>query len=73
MASHILLALVILTMSCISLSSCSYDGATTYSARVLNTSQEQCPSIVQQEMIIAEVKEDVRNTLLQRKYMWIDT
>ena len=75
MASHILLAVVILTISCISLSSCSYDGATTYSARVLNTSQEECPSDAQRETIIAEVKEDIRNTLLQiesRKYMWTD-
>ena len=66
MASHIpLAAVVILTVSCISLSNCSYDGATTYSARVLNTSQEECPSDAQRDTIIAEVKEDIRNTLLQ--------
>ena len=62
MASHIVLAVVILTMSCISLSS-SYDGATTYSARVLNTSQEERPSSAQRETIIDEVKEDIRNAL----------
>ena len=75
MASCILLAVVILTMSCISLSSCSYDGATTSSARVLNTSQEECPSSAQRETVLDEVKEDIRNTLLQihsREYMPID-
>ena len=35
------------------------------SAGVLNTSQEECPSDTQRERIIAEVKEDIRNTLLQ--------
>ena len=65
MSSRILLAVVILTMSCISLSSCSSDGATTYPARVLNTSQEECPSDAQRETVIEEVKEDIRNTLLQ--------
>ena len=76
MASHIpLAAVVILSISCISLSSCSYNGATTYPARVLNTSQEECPFDAQRETIIAEINEDIRNTLLQiysREYMWID-
>ena len=74
MASHIVFTVVILIITCISLSSCSYDGATTYSARVLNTSQEECPSDAQREMMIAEVKEDIHNTLLQihsREYMQI--
>ena len=65
MDSRILLAIVILTMNCTSLSNCSYDGATTYPARVLNASQEECPSSAQRETIIDEVKEDIRNTLLQ--------
>ena len=60
-----LVAVVILTMSCIALSAGSYDGATTYSARVLNTSQEECPSDAQRETVIEEVKEDIRNSLLQ--------
>ena len=38
---------------------------TTYSARVLNTSQDECPSDMQQETLIAEVKEDVRSILSQ--------
>ena len=57
--------MVILIMSCIALSVGSYDGATTYSARVLNTSQEECPSDAQRETVIEEVKEDIRNSLLQ--------
>ena len=65
MAFHIALAAVILTISCISLSNSSGDGATTYPARVLNTSQEECPSDAQRETVIDEVKEDIRNTLLQ--------
>ena len=66
-----LVAVLILTMCCIALPTYRYDSATTYSARVLNTSQEECPSVMQRETIIAEVKEDIRNTLLQiqtRKY-----
>ena len=69
-----LVAVVILTMSCIALSAGSYDGATTYSARVLNTSQEECPSDAQRETVVDEVKEDIRNLLLQihsREYMRI--
>ena len=61
-------------MSCIALSAGSYDGATTYSARVLNTSQEECPSDAQRETVVDEVKEDIRNLLLQihsREYMRI--
>ena len=65
MASHSLVAVLILTLSCIALPTYSYGSATTYSARVLNTSQEECPSDTQRERIIAEVKEDIRNTLLQ--------
>ena len=74
MASYSLLVVVILTISCISLSNSSYDSATTYPARVLNTSQEECPSSAKWEMVIDEVKEDIRNTLLQihsREYMRI--
>lgn len=69
-----LVAVVILTISCIALPAGSYDGATTYSARVLNTSQEECPSDAQRETVINEVKEDIRNSLLQihsREYMRI--
>ena len=75
MASRILLAVVVLTVSCISLSN--------YAMKVLQpilpecyTSQKECPSSAQREAVIDEVKEDIRNTLLQihsREYMPIDT
>ena len=65
MTSRSLVTVIILTVSCIALSACSNDGATTYSARVLNTSQDECPSSMQQETLIAEVKEDVRSILSQ--------
>ena len=71
MASHSLVAVLILTLSCIfALPTYSYGSAITYSARVLNTSQEECPSDTQRERIIAAVKEDIRNTLQieTRKY-----
>lgn len=65
MTSRSLVTVIILTVSCIAFSACSNDGATTYSARVLNTSQDECPSDTQQETLIAEVKEDVRSILSQ--------
>ena len=67
MASHSLVAVVILAMSCIVLSTCSSDGAKTYSARVLNAAQGECPSDAQREATIAEVQEDIRNLLNSRK------
>ena len=67
MASHSLVAVVILAMSCIIPSTCSNDSAKTYSARVLNTIQGECPSDAQREATIAEVQEDIRNLLNSRK------
>ena len=67
MASHSLVAVVILAMSCIVPSTCSNDGAKTYSARVLNTTQGECLSDAQREATIAEVQEDIRNLLNSRK------
>ena len=64
MASHSLVAIVILEMSCIVPSN---DGAKTYSARILNTTQGECPSDAQRETTIAEVQEDIRNLLNLRK------
>ena len=66
MASHSSVAVVILTVSCIAPFACS-NGTTTYSARVLNTTQGECPSDAQREMIRAEIEEDIRNTLNSRK------
>ena len=66
MASHSLVAVVIL-MSCIIPSTCSNDSAKTYSARVLNTIEGECPSDAQREATIAEVQEDIRNLLNSRK------
>ena len=67
MASHSLVAVVIWAMSCIVPSTCSSDGAKTYSARVLNAAQGECPSDAQREATIAEVQEDIRNLLNSRK------
>ena len=64
MTSHNLLVAVF-TVSCVTLSAASHDNTTTqtYPARVFNTAQGECPSDTQREMVIAEVKEDIRNLL----------
>ena len=70
MTSHNLLVAVF-TVSCVTLSTGSYDNITilTYPARVFNTLGE-CPSDAQHEMVIAEVREDIRNLLpLFRKWI----
>ena len=66
MTSHRLLVAVF-TVSCIVLSTGNHDNTTTltYPGRVLNTIQGECPSDVQRETVIAEVKEDIRNLLHQ--------
>ena len=65
MISHNLLVAVFM-VSCVALSTGSYDNAVTltYPARVLNTTQGECPSDAQREIVIAEVKEDIRSLLL---------
>ena len=71
MISHKLLAAVF-TVSCVALSAASHDNTTTltYPARVINTAQGECPSDLQHEMVIAEVREDIRNLLhLLRKWL----
>ena len=71
MTSHNLLVAVF-TVSCVTLSTGSHDSTVTltYPARVLNTAQGECPSDAQREMVIAEVKEDIRNLLpLLRKWI----
>ena len=69
MSSHSLLVLV-LTMSCFALSTC-----LSYSARVLKTTLEKCPSDAQHDMVIAEVsevKQDIRSILHMRKCMTVE-
>ena len=64
MTSHNLLVAVF-TVSCVALSTGNHGNTTirTYSARVFDTTQGECPSDVLREMVIAEVKEDIRNLL----------
>ena len=64
MTSHNLLVAVF-TASCVILSTATHDNTTTrtYPAKVVNTTQGECPSDTQHEMVIAEVKEDIRNLL----------
>ena len=56
------LLVAVFTVSCVILSTATHDNTTTrtYPARVLNTAQGECPSDEQREMVIAEVKEDIR-------------
>ena len=63
-SNNLLVAVFIVTRAVISTGS--YGNATilTYPARVLNTTQGECPSDVQREMVMAEVKEDICNLLL---------
>ena len=66
------LLVAVFTVSCVILSTATHDNTTTrtYPARVLNTAQGECPSDEQREMVIAEVKEDIRNLLpLIRKWL----
>ena len=64
MTSHNLLVAVF-TVSCVAVSTGNHDNTTilTYPARVFNTTQRECPSDAQCEMVMAEVKEDIRNLL----------
>ena len=68
MTSHNLLVAVF-TVSFVAVSTGNRDNTTTltYPARVINTVQGECPSDAQREMVIAEVKEDIRNLL--RKWL----
>ena len=71
MTSHNLLVAVF-TVSCVTLSAGNLDNTTTrtYPTRVLNSAPGECPSDAQREMVIAEVKEDIRNLLpLIRKWL----
>lgn len=67
MTSHSLLALVIIIVSCFTLSTCNggniISDLVTYSARVLNTNQEECLPADQQQIVRAEVKQDIHNIL----------
>ena len=67
MTSHNLLVAVF-TVSCVTLSAASRDNTTTqtYPAKVFTTTQGECPSDPQREIIIAEVKEDIRNLLIRK-------
>ena len=62
------LLVAVLTASCFALSGASHDNPTTltYPARVFTTTQGECPSDLQHEMVIAEVKEDIRNLLIRK-------
>ena len=64
MTSHNLLVAVF-TVSYAALSTGNHENTTTltYPARVFNTTQGECPSDVQREMEIAEVKEDISDLL----------
>jgi len=67
MTSHGLLVAVF-TVSCVILSTATHDNTTTrtYPAKVFTTTQGECPSDPQREIIIAEVKEDIRNLLIRK-------
>ena len=62
------LLVAVFTVSCVTLSTASHDNPTTqtYPARVITTTQGECPSDEQHEMVIAEVKEDIRNLLIRK-------
>ena len=62
------LLVAVLTASCVALSGASHDNPTTltYPARVFTTTQGECPSDLQREMVIAEVKEDIHNFLIRK-------
>ena len=64
MTSHNLLV-VVFTVSFVAVSTGNHDNTTTltYPARVFDTTQGDCPSDAQREIVIAEVKEDIRNLL----------
>ena len=59
------LLVAVFTVSCVAVSTGYHDNTTTltYPARVFDTTQGECPSDAQREMVIAEVKEDIRNLL----------
>ena len=59
------LVVAVFTVSCVALSTGNHDNTVTltYPARVFNTTQGECPSDAQREMIMAEVKEDICNLL----------
>jgi len=66
MTCHSLLALVF-AVSCFASSSCNVGDIAslqvTYPARVLHTSQEECPSDDQQQIVRAEIGQDLVNIL----------
>ena len=59
------LVVAVFTVSRVALSTGSYDNAVTltYPAKVFNTTQGECPSDAQCEMVMGEVKEDIRSLL----------
>ena len=64
MTSHNLL-IAVFTVSCVALSTGNLHSTTTltYPARALSTTQGECPSDAQREIVISEVKEDIHNLL----------
>ena len=67
MTSHNLL-FAVFAACCVTLSAANHDNMITwtYPAKVVNTTQGECPSDAQHEMVIAEVKEDIRNLLIRK-------
>ena len=67
MTSHNLLVAVF-AVSCVTLSTGNHDNPTiqTYPARLFTTTQGDCPSDLQHEMVIAVVKEDICNLLIHK-------
>ena len=59
------LLVAVFTVSCVTLSTGNHDNTTTltYPGRVFNTTQGECPSDAQREMVMAKLKEDIRNLL----------
>ena len=59
------LLVAVFVLSCAADATGNHDNTTTltYPARVFNTTQGECPSDAQREMVMAEVKEDIRNLL----------
>ena len=73
MISHRLLV-ALLVLSCVANATCNHDNITilTYPVRVVSTTtQGECPSDAQREMVRAEVKDEIRNLLHQvGKLVW---
>ena len=62
------LLVAVLVLSCVADATCNHDNITilTYPIQVVSTTtQGECPSDAQHEMVMSEVKEDIRNLLHQ--------